>query len=92
MFYTNEISTKIREFKELQIFIKQLEEEADGLKAGIIAKMEAQQTDTLQTDLFTVKYTAYTSSRVDTTSLRKELPEIAARYTTTTEARRFSVA
>lgn len=33
-----------------------------------------------------------TDSRVDTTALKKELPEIAARYTKTTTARRFTFA
>ena len=34
-------------------------------------------------------YKAVTSSRVDTTTLKKELPEVAARYTKTTTTRRF---
>lgn len=37
-------------------------------------------------------YKAVTSSRVDTTRLKKDLPEIAARYTKTTTARRFTFA
>ena len=87
-----EIATKIKEYKELQVFIKQLEDEAEAAKAAIIAEMEAQNTDSIQTDLFTVRYTSYKSDRVDTSALKKELPEVAARYTKTTEARRFSVA
>ena len=88
----NEMLEKVRQFKELQVFIKQLEEEAEGLKSTITAHMDAQQTDTIMVDVFTVKYTAYTSSRIDTTAIKKELPDVAARYTKTTEARRFSVA
>jgi predicted phage-related endonuclease len=89
---TIEISTRAKEYKELQQFIKQLEDEAETIKAAIIAEMEAQQTDSITTDLFTVKYTTYTSNRVDTTALKNELPDIAARYTKTTEARRFQIA
>ena len=37
-------------------------------------------------------YKTVTSSRVDTTALKKDLPEIAARYTKTTTARRFTFA
>ena len=88
----NEISTKAREYKELQNFIKQLQEEADALKAEITAHMDAQGADTVKTDLFTIRWTAYQSSRVDTSSLKNELPDIAARYTKTTTARRFAVA
>ena len=87
-----DITTKAKAFRELQTYIKQLEDEADTLKTEMIAELEAQGTDTLQADVFTIKWTAYTSSRVDTAALKKELPDIAARYTTTTQARRFQVA
>jgi len=87
-----EITSKAREFKELQIFIKQLEEEAEALKIMMIAELEAQGTDTLRADIFTIKWTPYTSSRIDTTALKNELPEVAARYLRTTEAKRFQVA
>jgi len=87
-----EILEKVRAFKELQEYIKQLEDEASAIKAALTEHLDAQQTDSIKVDVFTVKYTAYTSSRIDTTTLRKELPEVAARYTKTTEARRFSIA
>ena len=83
--------TRLFFYKELQVFIKQLEDEAEGLKATITAEMDARQTDNLTVDVFTVKWTAYTSSRVDTSAIKRELPDIAARYTKTTEARRFSI-
>jgi predicted phage-related endonuclease len=86
-----ELLENVRQFKELQGFITALQEEAEGYKQAIIEEMTSQQTDTLQIDVFTVKYTAYQSSRVDTTSLKKELPEIAERYTKTTESRRFAI-
>ena len=86
-----EILEKVRKFKELQVFIRQLEDEAEGLKDIITAEMLQQQTDTLYVDVFTVKYTAYQSSRLDTTALKKELPDVAQRFTRTSEARRFSV-
>jgi len=89
---STELTTKARDYRELQAMIKELEAEADALKAAIIAEMEARGADTLQADVFTIKYTAYSSNRVDTTALKKELPDIAARYTKTTAARRFQVA
>jgi len=83
---------KVRTYRELQMLIKQLEEKADGLKAEITLEMDTRQTDNITVDVFTVKYTAYTSNRVDTTALKKELPDIAKRFTKTTAARRFSIA
>lgn len=88
----NEITTKARDYRELQAMIKELEAEAEALKAAIIAEMDLRGTDTLQADIFTVSYKAYTTHRIDTNAIKQELPELAARYTKTAEARRFQVA
>jgi len=88
---TIEITNKAKEYREIQAMIKELEAEAEALKAAITAEMDARDTNTLQADIFTIKWTAYTSSRVDTVSLKRELPDLAARFTRTTEARRFQV-
>ena len=88
----HEITGKAKEYREIQAMLKQLEEEADALKADMIAELEAQGVDSLKADIFTIRWTAYTSSRIDTTALKKELPDVATRYTKTTEARRFQVA
>lgn len=86
-----ELLEKIRQYKELTIFIKELSEESDSIKSEITAQMDADNTDTMTVDIFTVKWTAYQSSRVDTTALKKELPQIAERFTKTSEARRFAI-
>jgi len=39
-----------------------------------------------------VRYKTVKSSRIDTTALKKAMPELAARFTKETESRRFSVA
>ena len=89
---TIDITKAARDYREIQAMIKELEAEAEAIKTNITAHMDAQQTDTLQADIFTIKYTAYTTQRIDTTAIKKELPDIAARYTKTSEARRFQVA
>lgn len=86
-----ELLEKIRSYKELQLFIKQLTEEADAIKSVITAQMDAENTDTMTVDVFTVKNTTYQSSRVDTTALKKALPEVAERFTKTSEAKRFAI-
>ncbi|MDR1002071.1 MAG: hypothetical protein LBL82_02215 [Oscillospiraceae bacterium] len=54
--------------------------------------MTARNTEEIIGTDYKIRWTAYTSNRVDTTALKKELPDIAARYTKTTESRRFTVA
>ena len=81
-----------RDYREAQVFIKQLEEEADTLKQQLIAEMAAQGADTMQADVLTVRWTPGTSSRLDAMALRSALPDVAARFTKTMEVRWFSVA
>ena len=69
---TNEINAKAREYREITHFIKQLQDEADALKAAITAAMEAAGTDTVETDLYTVRWSTYTASRLDTAALKAE--------------------
>lgn len=81
--------------KELAEYIRMQEEAAamvESLKDQLKERMTAAGVDTLAGSEHKATYKAVTSSRVDTTALKKELPEIAARYTKTTTARRFTFA
>ena len=54
--------------------------------------MDAAQVDTLSGSDWKVTYKAVTSSRLDTSALKKALPDIAAQYTKTTTTKRFLIA
>ena len=85
----NEIMKELAQYKRLQ------EETAgiiDGLQDEIKRYMQARGLEVLTGDEHKASYKAVTSSRVDTTALKRELPDIAARYTRTTETRRFTFA
>lgn len=80
---------------ELAQYIRMQEEAAamvESLKDQIKDHMTAAGVESLAGSEHKATYKAVTSSRVDTTALKKELPEIAARYTKTTTARRFTFA
>nr|DAF79388.1 MAG TPA: Exonuclease [Caudoviricetes sp.] len=80
---------------ELAQYIRIQEEAAamvESLKDQLKAQMQAAGVDTLAGDEHKATYKAVTSSRVDTTALKRDLPEIAAQYTKTTTARRFTFA
>lgn len=81
--------------KELAEYIRMQEEAAamvEALKDQIKERMTAAGVESLAGSEHKATYKAVTSSRVDTTALKKELPEIAARYTKMTTARRFTFA
>lgn len=81
--------------RELAQYTRLQEETAaiiDGLKDELKAIMQERNTDTLTGTEHKASYKAVVSSRIDTTAIKKELPEVAAKYTRTTEIRRFTFA
>ena len=81
--------------KELAEYIRMQEEAAamvESLKDQLKERMTAAGVESLTGSEHKATYKAVTSSRVDTTRLKKDLPEIAARYTKTTTTRRFTFA
>jgi len=88
----NELSAKIRELRELKRLQEELSGEIEAIQDDIKQHMDAAQVDTLSGNDWKVTYKAVTSSRLDTTALKKVLPDIAAQYTKTTTTRRFLIA
>lgn len=68
--------------EELDVAISTLE---DSIKAAMGDE------ELLTAGAYKVSWKTFTSSRVDTTALKKALPEVAAQFTKQTTARRFSI-
>lgn len=64
----------------------------DGLKDTIKKYMEENQIETLTGNEHKATYKTVTSSRIDTTALKRNAPDIAEKYTKTTETKRFTFA
>lgn len=84
-----EITAKVTEYQELKRMLEEIEAEMTELQDEIKAHMG--DSELLVAGPYKVTYKAVTSSRVDTTALKKALPDIAAQYTKTTTTRRFTV-
>ena len=80
---------------ELAQYTRMAEEIAatiDGLKDAIKKYMEENQLETLTGNEHKATYKTVTSSRIDTTALKRNAPDIAEKYTKTTETKRFTFA
>ena len=80
---------------ELAQYTRMAEEIAatvDGLKDTIRKYMEENQLETLTGNEHKATYKTVTSSRIDTTALKRNAPDIAEKYTKTTETKRFTFA
>ena len=84
-----ELSSKAQELMELRRMQEELTAEIESIQDAIKAAMGEQETITA--GAFKITYKPVTSSRIDTTALKKALPEIAAQYTKTTTTRRFTI-
>lgn len=86
----NEMEAKARELRQLQALIEEAQAEAEALKDAIKAAMG--DSESIQAGEYKITWKAVTSSRIDTTALKKALPDVAERFTRETTTRRFCVA
>lgn len=84
-----EIEAKARDLQELKRLREELEAEITAHEDAIKAAMGDQEQITA--GAFKVTWKPVTSSRLDTSALKKALPEVAERFVKTTTTRRFVV-
>ena len=85
-----EMEAKARELQELKRMREELEAEITAMEDAIKAAMGDREQVTA--GAYKITWKAITSSQVDTSAIKRELPEIAARYTKTSTVKRFTVA
>ena len=86
----NEIEAKAQELRQLQALIEEAQAEAEAITDALKAAMG--DSESIQAGEYKITWKAVTSSRIDTTALKKALPDVAERFTRETTTRRFCVA
>lgn len=86
-----DLETKAHELRELKRMKEELEAEIAATEDEIKAHMSAADVDTLTAGEYKITWKTVTSSRIDTTALKKSMPELVKLYTKTTTTRRFMV-
>ena len=89
---TNELTTKIRELKELQAMADELQKEITAIQDEVKAEMTKRNVEELIVDVFKVRWTTVISKRFDTTAFKATHNDLYSQYTKASESRRFSVA
>lgn len=85
----SEMEVKARELRQLQALIEEAQAEAEAIKDAIKAAMG--DSESVQAGEYRITWRAVTSSRIDTSALRKALPDVAERFTKETVTRRFMI-
>lgn len=88
----NELTSKVRELKELKAFAEQLADEIAAIEDLIKAEMTERNAEEMTVDVFKIRWTRMTSSRFDTAAFKKTHADLYAQYSKQTESRRFSIA
>ena len=83
------MEAKVHELMELKRLKEELEAEIAAAEDAIKAVMGEEEL--LLAGSYKVSWKTFTSSRVDTTALKKAMPDVAAQFTKQTTARRFSI-
>ena len=83
----NAIMTELAQYTRMA---EEIAATVDGLKDTIKKYMEENQLETLTGNEHKATYKTVTSSRIDTTALKRNAPDIAEKYTKTTETKRFT--
>ena len=88
---TIEIQAQIESLRALEELIEEAKAEAETLRDAIKQEMLNRDVDTLEAGQYIVHYTAVLSHRLDTTALKRALPEIYKAYIKQVSSRRFTI-
>lgn len=86
----NELESKCRELRQLQALIEEAQAEAEAIKDALKAAMG--DSEMVQAGEYKITWKTVTTARIDTSALKKALPELAEQFTRSTTTRRFCVA
>jgi predicted phage-related endonuclease len=86
----NELESKVHKLRELQALIDEAQAEVETIKDAIKASMG--DSEEVRAGAYKVTWKTVKTARIDTSALRKALPDVAQTFTVETTTRRFSVA
>ena len=88
----DEMDKKVQELRELRRMQDELTAEIEAIQDTLKGHMDANGMDTLLGFDWRITWKPVTSNRLDSTALKKELPDIAARFMKQSTVRRFVLA
>lgn len=86
------IENRIKKLQAIEAQQKDLETQAEAIRAELKATMEEKGLDELQTKNFVIRWKEIISSRLDGKALKAALPEIYNQYCKASASRRFTIA
>ena len=82
---------KVQNLKELKTMLAELQAEITSVEDEIKEEMQKQGKEEIICGAFIIRYKTVESNRIDTTAIKKDLPEVAEKYTKKTTSKRFTI-
>ncbi len=86
----HELEAKCRELRQLMALIEEAQTEAETIKDALKAQMG--ETEELRAGEYKITWQTVKTSRLDTTALKKAVPDLVEKFTKTSTTRRFVLA
>lgn len=87
----HELESKVQELRELKRMQEELTAEIEAIQDTLKQHMDSTGTDTLLGMDYRITWKAVKSTRIDTSALKKALPDVVKAFTRETITRRFCV-
>ncbi len=87
----NEIVTKIEALMEWEALMEEARAEAEAIRDSIKQEMLDRDTEELTAGTYIVRWTSTLTQRLDTTALKKAMPEVYKSFIKQSASRRFSI-
>jgi len=88
---TNELIRKIETLREYEALQMEVAAEITAIKDSLKSEMELYGLEEMEVGQFVMRNTVVISHRLDTTALKRTIPQVYAAYTKQVTSRRFSI-
>ena len=88
----NEIIAKIEKLNEWEEMIAEAHAEAEAIKDSLKSEMNNREIEELDVGQYIIRYASVLTQRFDTTSFKKQKPEMYKDFLKQSASRRFSIA
>ncbi len=86
------IDNRVKKIQSIEAQVKELEAQAESIRAELKADLEGKNLDEYNTGSFIVRWKEVITARLDTKALKNALPDVVASFTRESRSRRFTIA
>lgn len=87
-----QLDNRVKKIQALEAQVKELEKEAEAIRAEIKADLESKGEDEHNTGSFIIRWKEIITSRLDSKALKAALPDVFNAYSRESSSRRFTIA